>query len=50
MTHNSVHSKSVINNQTLTNLHLFYIHFSHHSPTHQFTQQTDNKTKTNKNY
>ena len=38
MIHNSVYNKSAINNKTLTDLHLLYIHFTHHSPTHQFTQ------------
>ena len=33
MTHNSVHSKSTINNQTLIGLYLFYIHFTQHSRT-----------------
>ena len=34
---NLVHNKSAINNQTLTDLHLFYIHFIHRSPTDTLT-------------
>ena len=46
--YNSIHSKLVINNKILTDLYLFYIHFTHW-PTHQFIQQIYNETKTNKN-
>jgi hypothetical protein len=38
MTHNSVHNKSVINNQTLVDLHLFYMHFTH-TPVHPTDEQ-----------